>query len=64
MRIGTPALAVYLMAGDGLPEQAVAAVEAGATVIEVGIPYSDPLADGPVIQRAAEAALADRKSVV
>ena len=58
MRIGTPALAVYLMAGDGLPEQAAAAVEAGATVIEVGIPYSDPLADGPVIQRAAEAALA------
>src|SRR3954452_16168590 len=46
------------MAGDGLPEAAAAAAEAGATAIEVGIPFSDPLADGPTIQRAAEAALA------
>ncbi|MDX6563693.1 MAG: tryptophan synthase alpha chain [Gaiellales bacterium] len=58
MKLHTPALAIYLMAGDGLPDHAAAAVEAGATAIEVGIPFSDPLADGPTIQRAAEAALA------
>jgi tryptophan synthase alpha chain len=58
VRPALPALSVYLMAGEGFPEAAEAAVRGGATMVEVGIPYSDPLADGPVIQRAAQAALA------
>ncbi len=37
-----------------------ALVEAGADVIELGVPFSDPMADGPVIQRACERALATR----
>jgi len=57
VRLATPALAIYLMASDDLPDQAAAAVDAGATAIEVGIPFSDPLADGPTIQRAGYAAL-------
>jgi tryptophan synthase alpha chain len=51
-------LVVYLMAGPDTPELAQAAVEAGADVVELGFPFSDPLADGPVIRRAAERALA------
>jgi len=51
-------LAIYLMAMPDTPELAQAAVEAGADVIEVGFPFSDPLADGPVIRRAGERALA------
>ncbi|MGZ4339000.1 MAG: tryptophan synthase subunit alpha, partial [Gaiellaceae bacterium] len=51
-------LVVYLMAMPETPELAVAAVGAGADVIEVGFPFSDPLADGPVIRRAGERALA------
>ncbi len=57
MRLVTPALVVYLMADDGVADLAAAAVEAGATAIELGIPYSDPLADGPTIQRAGQRAL-------
>jgi tryptophan synthase alpha chain len=52
-------LVVYLMAGRDTPELAEAAVDAGADVVELGIPFSDPLADGPVIRRAAEKALAE-----
>jgi tryptophan synthase alpha chain len=51
-------LAIYLMAGPDAPELAEAAVEGGADLVELGFPFSDPLADGPVIRRAAERALA------
>src|ERR1035437_1318941 len=57
-----PGLVVYLTAGDpnlgARREISVAAIDAGADVIELGVPFSDPLADGPVIQRAMERALA------
>jgi tryptophan synthase alpha chain len=52
-------LVVYLMAGRRAPELAEAAVEGGADIVELGFPFSDPLADGPVIRRAAERALAE-----
>jgi len=51
-------LVVYLMSGPETPELAAAAVEGGADLVELGFPFSDPLADGPVIRRAAERALA------
>lgn len=51
-------LVVYLMAMPDTPELAEAAVEAGADIVELGFPFSDPLADGPVIRRAGERALA------
>ncbi|HUO16757.1 MAG TPA: tryptophan synthase subunit alpha [Verrucomicrobiae bacterium] len=56
-----PALVAYVTCGD--PDLAttrdivIAAIEAGADVIELGVPFSDPVADGPVIQRASERAL-------
>ena len=57
-----PGLVVYLTAGDPSLDAtraiALAAIDAGADVIELGVPFSDPLADGPVIQRAMERALA------
>ena len=57
-----PGLVVYLTAGDpsleATREIALAAIDAGADVIELGVPFSDPLADGPIIQRAMERALA------
>ena len=53
----------YIMAGDPSPTLTVdllhALVEGGADVIELGVPFSDPMADGPVIQRAAERAIAN-----
>ncbi len=59
---GHPALVVYLMAGYPSREASLAAVaaaaEAGADVIELGVPYSDPVADGPVISKAGHAARA------
>jgi len=59
---GKPAFVAFLTAGDPSLDRTVeAAVElhaAGADVLELGVPFSDPLADGPVIQRASERALA------
>jgi len=52
------ALVIYLMSGPETPALAEAAVEGGADVVELGFPFSDPLADGPVIRAAAERALA------
>lgn len=58
------ALIPYIMAGDPEPWVTVplmhALVQSGADVIELGVPFSDPMADGPVIQRAAERALKHR----
>jgi tryptophan synthase alpha chain len=50
-------LSVYLMAGAETPELAAAAVAGGADLLEIGFPFSDPLADGPVIRLAGERAL-------
>jgi tryptophan synthase alpha chain len=52
------ALVIYLMSGAETPALAEAAVEGGADIVELGFPFSDPLADGPVIRAAAERALA------
>jgi len=56
-----PALVAYVTCGDPdletTREIVLAAIEAGAAVIELGVPFSDPVADGPVIQRASERAL-------
>jgi tryptophan synthase alpha chain len=50
-------LVIYLMSEPETPELARAAVEGGADIVELGFPFSDPLADGPVIRHAAERAL-------
>jgi len=52
-------LVIYLMAGRATPELAAAAADGGADIVELGFPFSDPLADGPVIRRAGEQALAE-----
>jgi len=60
-RDGRKGLIAYLTAGDPSPARTPALVEAlvrgGADLIELGVPFSDPIADGPVIQRAGERAL-------
>ena len=59
---GSPGLVAYVTAGDPnlarTSEILVSLSASGADVLEVGVPFSDPLADGPVIQRASERALA------
>src|SRR6202163_2199822 len=58
---GRKGLIAYLTAGDPSPDRTPALVEAlvrgGADLIELGVPFSDPIADGPVIQRGGERAL-------
>jgi tryptophan synthase alpha chain len=60
-REGRKALIPFVTAGDPVPQLAVplmhTLVESGADVIELGVPFSDPMADGPVIQRSSERAL-------
>lgn len=60
---GKTAFIPYVMAGDGqlsnLPSTIVRLQNLGATAIEVGIPFSDPVADGPVIEEAGNRALAN-----
>ena len=57
------ALIAYLTAGDGGIQRTLAAalalIEGGINLLEIGVPFSDPVADGPVIQRAAARALAN-----
>lgn len=64
---GRKALIPYVTAGDSDPKVTVplmhAMVKAGADIIELGVPFSDPMADGPVIQRAAERALEHHTSL-
>ena len=61
------ALIPFITAGDPNPDFTVPAmhamVKAGADVIELGVPFSDPMADGPVIQKASERALAHKMSL-
>jgi tryptophan synthase alpha chain len=57
MKLSTPVVSIYLMADVDLVELAEAAVRGGAGLLEIGIPFSDPLADGPTVQRAGQRAL-------
>lgn len=58
---GSRALIAYVTAGDPSPDRTVSLIRAlergGSDIIELGVPFSDPIADGPVIQRASERAL-------
>ena len=58
MKLHPPVVSVYLMADADTADLAEAAVGAGAGLLEIGIPYSDPLADGPTVQRAGQRSLA------
>lgn len=64
----SPGLVAYLTCGDPdiatTKAVALAAIDAGADVIELGVPFSDPVADGPVIQRASERALKSGNSLM
>lgn len=64
---GRKALVPFLTAGDPTPDFTVPAlhrlVEAGADLLEVGVPFSDPMADGPTIQRSSERALRHQTSL-
>ena len=66
-KAGRTALVPYLTAGDPEPAATVpllhTLVQAGADLIELGVPFSDPMADGPVIQAACERALAHQVSL-
>ena len=66
-KTGRKALIPFVTAGDPHPDFTVplmhAMVKAGVDVIELGVPFSDPMADGPVIQRASERALAHKMSL-
>jgi tryptophan synthase alpha chain len=66
-KAGRKALIPYVTAGDPDPKVTVplmhALVEAGADIIELGVPFSDPMADGPVIQQACERALVHHVSL-
>lgn len=66
-KTGRKALIPFITAGDPYPEFTVpllhAMVTAGVDIIELGVPFSDPMADGPVIQRASERALAHKMSL-
>ncbi len=64
---GRKALIPFISAGDPFPDFTVPMmhemVKAGADIIELGVPFSDPMADGPVIQRASERALVHKMSL-
>src|SRR5258708_9635393 len=66
-RSSTPALVVYVTCGDPdiktTRDIVLSAIRAGADIIELGVPFSDPVADGPVIQRASERALRHNTSL-